>query len=165
MPGVLYHIVPAHARACPEAAGALTWSAHAPLMEPPMSRVVAAVTFLAVCGLAAALYAQDDAPVGAEGAAAVPAKGEAAEAEPSDVPAGQNAVPYPEEVRSEFMRACIESGGPDTVCTCVLDRMEAAWTVEQLGNNEVNIEWINTETDLCLEPYLQQLMAEPQPGQ
>lgn len=37
-----------------------------------------------------------------------------------------NTIPYPEDMRATFMNTCIDNGGTDAMCQCVLAEMEKA---------------------------------------
>lgn len=117
---------------------------------------LAVVATLAVCSFASsALFAEEAVEPAGEAPAAIPAP-------PADAPAPAVA-PYPEEVRSEFMTSCVDSGGPEPVCSCVLAQIERSWTVEQLANNEVDEAWIIDTTNVCMEPFLADLLADQPP--
>lgn len=125
-----------------------------------MSRLPAIVVLFAAT-LASSTLLADEAP----GVPSEPAAPPEAPVDPSSTgdAAPSAAVPYPDEVRNEFMTSCVGSGGPEPVCACVLGQLERSWTVDQLANNEVDVDWLDATTNVCLEPFLADLLANQPP--
>ncbi|MDX9721170.1 MAG: hypothetical protein RBU37_10520 [Myxococcota bacterium] len=64
------------------------------------------------------------------------------------------AEPYPDEVREAFTGECVGAGAPEEVCTCVLLKMEAVITLDQLAASDFDPAQLETWTIECMSEYM-----------
>lgn len=66
------------------------------------------------------------------------------------LPTVATAEQYPQEVRDAFMEACIQNGGNQEMCACVLNKIMDAISLSDLENGNYNEEDLTRMTEECL---------------